>query len=90
MRYKKNENVASAQLDNEICIFDPDEGSYLSLNETASEIWQMLVEPLEINEIMKKLTDIYEIDYQICHKDVISFLKKAKESNMIEEFEKTK
>ena len=83
MYFKQSENIASAELDNEICIFSPSEGNYLNLNSSASEIWKMLDKSIKMEEIIDKLSNIYNVDKNICRKEVEDFLAKAKKSKLI-------
>lgn len=83
MFYKQNNNLASTELDEEICIFDPIEGNYLNLNSTGSEIWKLLENESNLEHVIEKLIEKYQIDYEICRKEVIDFLNSAVKSKII-------
>ena len=65
MYFKQSKNITSAELDNEICIFNPIEGKYLNLNNSASEIWKSLENSIKLEDIVENM-NIYEIDKTIC------------------------
>ncbi len=48
------------------------------LNETASRILELKREGLRADEIARKLTEEYEVDYQEAYRDVLSFLAEAR------------
>ncbi len=48
------------------------------LNETASRILELKREGLGADEIARKLTEEYEVDYQEAYRDVLSFLAEAR------------
>ena len=43
----RNPEVCAAELDGEICLFEPVKAEYLNLNSTGSAIWNLLEEPGE-------------------------------------------
>ena len=88
MYYSQSENLASAELDDEVCIFNPHEGNYLNLNETASAIWRLLNEPKQLKDIVEYLTNNYMIDKEICLQQILDFMEDAKKSKIIKEIEK--
>ena len=40
--FKKNEKIYTAELDNEICLFNSEIAEYLTFNESASIIWKSI------------------------------------------------
>tara|TARA_A100001388_G_C28360406_1_gene307601 strand:+ start:44 stop:322 length:279 start_codon:yes stop_codon:yes gene_type:complete len=72
--YKKNKDIYSAELDNEVCLFNPNFAEYLTLNETASLIWNALDEEKTLEGIIKYLNKIYNIDLDNCFIEVNEFL----------------
>ena len=87
MYFKQSEKIASAELDSEICIFNPFEGSYVNLNNSASAIWKMLEKSINFEEIIENLMKIYDIDEEICKKEVKYFLAEAKKAQLIVELD---
>jgi len=52
--------------------------SHYVLNETASRILELKREGLGADEIARKLTEEYEVDYREAYRDVLNFLAEAR------------
>ena len=77
MNFKRNPDVFFATLDNEICLFNPNEAKYLNLNSTATKIWDFLTEKRSLQEIINHLLTIYEIDKKSCEQETLEFIEIA-------------
>ena len=80
--YFKNPNIYDASLDNEICIFNPINSHYLTLNETASFLWEILENPLDINQIQNLILDNYNSD-NFNLNDLKTFLDEAVKNKIL-------
>lgn len=49
-------------------------GAYLKLNKVGGQIWNMLIEPCRVGEILDALAQIYDVDVDIMRHDVCAFL----------------
>jgi len=56
----------------------------ITLNQTGILLWKKLSEGCEKDELVKALTDIYDIDEFSADRDVEAFLQNAKDANVIE------
>lgn len=74
MLYQRNPEISGAELDGEICAFIPSNAEYITLNETASQIWKLTENPLNIKQIVSQLSNLYEISEEKCKGEVIEFL----------------
>ena len=59
MKLKKNKYNSSEILDEEVCIFNPNNAQYITLNSTASRIWDLLDLQINIEEIVEILKKEY-------------------------------
>ena len=73
--YKKNKDIYFAELDNEVCLFNPNVAEYLTLNETGSLIWNALEPEKTLEDIINYLNKIYNIDLDNCFLEVNEFLQ---------------
>lgn len=81
---RKKKEILEADLDGEICLFEPSNAEYISLNKTASTIWCYLEEYVNINDLHKILISIYDIEEEICKKEIYKFLETLIKYNLIE------
>ncbi len=55
----------------------------IQLNDISKEIWEWLVVPLETEEIVLRITEEYEIDYNEAKEDISELLNSFLENNII-------
>ena len=79
----RNPEVCAAELDGEICLFEPVKAQYLNLNSTASAIWNLLEEPKELDHLLEALQNRYEVDLDICRQQTEAFLSEAFRRGML-------
>jgi hypothetical protein len=83
MLYRQNPNICAAELDGEICLFDPNKAKYLNLNGSGSAIWHLLAEPMDKGAIVAKLLERYEIEEATCQREVEAFLQDVTEQGLV-------
>ena len=79
----RNPEVCAAELDGEICLFEPVKAEYLNLNSTGSAIWNLLEEPKELDHLLEALQNRYEVDLDICRQQTEAFLGEAFRRGML-------
>ena len=87
MKYQQNKNILSTVLDEEICVFNPNNAEYLTLNETASFIWQLLENKVKLDFVFKQVKDIYDVKSEIYKDNIKSFIKENVERELICEYQ---
>ena len=87
MKYQQNKVILSTLLDEEICIFNPKNAEYLTLNETASFIWKLLENKVNLNFVFKQVKDIYDVNSEIYKENIKSFIKENVERELICEYQ---
>lgn len=83
MPLQRNPVICAAELDGEVCLYHPERGEYLNLNASGSAIWNLLDTPLEREELIARLLDLYEVAEADCRRDTESFLARALEREML-------
>lgn len=82
-RIKRNQEVLSGRIEEEIVLLDLDENSYVVINSVASRIWELIEEPVFFKDLIGILMDEYEIDEDSCKDDTIAFLSVLDKKGMI-------
>lgn len=59
-------------------------GKYYNFGEIGGKIWDSVEAPITINELVATLLDIYDVEQIECEQQVISFLERLLEENLIE------
>ena len=83
MMIVRNPEVCAAELDGEICLFEPVKAEYLNLNSTASAIWNLLEEPRELDHLLEALQNRYDVDLDTCRQQTEAFLGEAFKRGML-------
>ncbi len=84
-RYIRNSKTISGRLHDEMVMMDMDQGKYFSLNQTATVIWEMLENPMTIEDICTRLAEDFEVDMRQCREDVLSYLEEMTDRGLISE-----
>ena len=61
-----------------------EKGNYYGMDLIGSRIWEIVKEPKPLSEIVEQLTKEYNISKDQCEKDVIEYLNKLSEEDIIE------
>jgi len=81
---RKEDKLLISKVDDELIMMDIDEGAYISLNTTASIIWERIEEPVKVEEIVQYLAGRFSIDPERCTKETLSFLNKINDLRALE------
>ena len=86
--YKKNEDVVTRDIDGELFLLPlirtRDEiNALFTLGEVASRIWDLIDGKKTLENVKEKLLKEYEVGDDVLEKDLESFVKDAKEINII-------
>ena len=79
-----SERAISSELAGEAAIIDFQSGSYYGLDEVGATIWKLIAEPRTVSEICDAVVAEYEVDPEVCERDVLALLGKLAASGLIE------
>ena len=79
----KNKSIDDTDLDGEKVMMDLEKGRYFMMNQVGSRIWELIENPLEVNEIVNALLQEYDVSRDTCEKEVMNFLNKLNNANLI-------
>jgi len=84
-KIKRSRRPLSAEIADELVMFDTESGKYFGLNDTATEIWKRLEEPVRVDELCRTLTRDFDVPVQQCREEILEFLPGLLEKELIEE-----
>jgi len=67
----------------EVVMMGMESGKYVGLNNVGSVIWQLIEKPIQVTEIVTDLLRTYAIAKEKCEQQVLQFLEKIKEQDML-------
>jgi hypothetical protein len=79
---QKQENIVS-EMDGEIVMMSIQNGKYYNLGIMGGIIWNKIIDPITLGELIEDLTSEYEIEKTECENQVSSFLKSLHEEKLI-------
>ena len=71
-------------LEDEVVILGLKDGVYYGLNPVGAFIWNLIQKPITIKEIKEAILNEYDVEEEVCEKDLIELLSHLEEKNLIE------
>lgn len=83
-RIKRSDRPLTSSVADELVMFDTEKGKYYGLNDIAAEIWNILEEPMTVEELCDTLTDEFDVEEEECRSDLLNFLPKLLDKGLVE------
>ena len=77
------EELVSSDLDGETVMMSVKNGKYYGMDAIGSRIWTLIKQPRSVSELCDILLREFNVDRERCEKDVLIFLNKLAEDNLI-------
>jgi hypothetical protein len=74
----------SSDLAGEVVILNLQSGIYYGLDSVGARIWNLIHEPIEVNEVLSILLDEYDVDPESCAADVLSMIMQLNAKELVE------
>jgi Coenzyme PQQ synthesis protein D (PqqD) len=74
----------SCPLGDDVIILDLKAGLYFSLDNVGAVIWQLIQEPRTVGELRQAVLDTFEVDAEVCERDLLALLRELATRNLIE------
>ncbi len=73
----RNPDFMWSEVEGEIVMLDVANGSYISFDHVASEIWRLIETPLDVRALVDRLCLKYDADRSVIETDAMRFLDRA-------------
>ena len=83
-KIRRNQNLTVSEMDREKVMLDVERGEYYALNEWAAAVWDHAGDLVTVGEMIQKLIEEYEVDYEQCLIDLQPFLQDMQSKKLIE------
>lgn len=80
----RNSKVPWRIIEDEGILVDVSKGEVIHLNPIAASIWEKIDEQTTVGNIIDEIEQEYDVDSQIAHDDVFTFLNKLLDKGIIE------
>jgi Coenzyme PQQ synthesis protein D (PqqD) len=75
-RFRRTPSAVDAVVDGQTVLLSPLDFSYHSLDPVGARIWELLAEPLTMDELVEVLSGEYEVAPEQCRGDVSPFIER--------------
>jgi len=75
---------ASADLGGETAILNLKNGVYYGLDPIGARIWNLIQEPRTVREVREMLLKEYDVDADLCERDLFALLQQLAENDLID------
>lgn len=82
-KIKIEKKLDITELDGEKVMIDFESGKYFMVKGSGNEIWDTIKDGITISEIVDGLLKEFDVDREICERDVLSFVKQMEGYNFI-------
>lgn len=79
----KDFSIDDTDLDGEKIMMNLDKGEYFMMNEVGSKIWDIISESISVKSIIDTLLEEFEVEREVCEKEVIEFLECLNRAELI-------
>jgi hypothetical protein len=80
---RQSEGTVVSEMDGEKVMLSIERGKYYNLGTIGGNIWELMDEPIQVDQLICLLTTIYEVDPSECEDQVISFLENLLKEELI-------
>ena len=77
------EELVSSNLDGETVMMSVENGKYYGMDAIGSRVWALIKQPRSVSELCDILLREFNVARERCEKDVLIFLNKLAEDNLI-------
>jgi hypothetical protein len=82
-KIKRLENTIASPMEDELVMMSMENNSYYGLNSVGRKIWELLESEQTLESLCAKLIEKYDIDLDICRKDVSQLIVKLEQVGLV-------
>lgn len=80
----RSDKVLASPMGEEVVMIDLDSGCYFGLDEIGADIWGRLERATRVSDLCAALVRDYEVDPEVCARDVVSLLVQLDAKGLLE------
>ncbi len=73
----------TSEIDGETVMMSVEQGNYFGLDSVGTRIWDGIKSPTKVCELINSLVEEFEVELSTCEKDVLEFLQRLSEKQII-------
>ncbi|MDR3598918.1 MAG: lasso peptide biosynthesis PqqD family chaperone [Desulfosporosinus sp.] len=77
-------DIVTADMDGEVVMLSIESGKYYNLGNTGGVIWEVITDPITVEQVIDNLVDNYDVSRGQCEEEVLAFLRDAHQEGLLE------
>jgi hypothetical protein len=82
-KFQRSPDLVWTDMDGEIVTLSIDRGEYAGLGGVGTRVWELLEEPLSLQEVSARLVLEFDVDPETCTEDVAQFIGQLVEAGLV-------
>jgi hypothetical protein len=82
---RRSDEALSAKVGDELLMMSVQKGTYFNLNDVGTRIWELLAEPITLDDLVAALTAEYEVNTETARREVERFLVALRERDLLDD-----
>ena len=80
---KRNDELLFSKMDEEIVMLSVENSEYYGMNSIGARIWEIIEQPVRVEDLISVLLKEYDVDQHECENDVLLYLNELEQKNVI-------
>jgi hypothetical protein len=80
---KRNPQMVTSNIDGEIVMMSIDNSEYYGLDDIGSRIWELMENPILVDDLIGILLSEFEVEKNECISDTLDFLNNMTDKNLV-------
>ena len=78
------EDIVVSDIDDEKVMMSVENGQYYNLDSVGSRVWELIIKPVKVSELIDALLLKYDVDRETCERDVLAFLSELHKDGILQ------
>jgi hypothetical protein len=78
------EDIVVSDIDDEKVMMSVENGQYYNLDSVGSRVWELIIKPVKVSELIDALLLKYDVDRETCERDVLAFLEELHKDGILQ------
>ena len=84
LRYVRKADVVSTEMDDELVMMNITQGVYFGMNAVGKEIWKLLDQPRDEQEVVDLLLEKFDVDETTCRSEAAAFIQLLAKNKLVD------
>jgi len=82
--FRRKSDLIGATLEDELVMMSVEHGQYYGMGGVGPRIWELIETPRSYEELVEQILEEYEVEREVCEKDMLIFLEQIEQLGLAE------